>query len=160
MRAYCKKVAKATKTPLDVEKMVPDDWAFDGFDYQTAWDIYSMIPMNNVSDLRMKAMVFRIVLESSLFMLVAKRTFNPERIGVEYTKAIRGATGEKKVMCQKLDRLYDLSKKYHHVTDGRSTLGLSSLNPDEMIYFDKQIQEVHTWISENIANCNPNALTA
>lgn len=159
MRAYCKKVAKATKISLNAEKMVPDDWVFDGFDYQTAWYIYSMIPMSSVFDLRMKAMVFRIVLEASLFMLVAKRTFNPERIGSEYTKAIRGTTGEKKKQCQELDRLYDLSKKYHHGTDGSSTLGLAALNPDEMIYFDKQIQEVHIWISENVASCNPNALT-
>lgn len=159
LRAYCKRVSKVTKMKVDYEKLVPDDWEFHGFDYKKAWEVYSAISVDTISNLRMKAMLFRLVLETSLYMLVNKKTFNPERIGLEYSKAIKGNNGEKRDMCVELDRLYDLSKKYHHGVEGGSTLGLSALNPDEMIYFDEQIRDIHSWIINNSAMCNPNAMT-
>lgn len=158
MRAYCKKVIKATHIDIDPEKIVPEEWGFDGFNYQKVWALYTSIPTETIFNLRMKAMVFRIVLETSLYMLVSKKTFNPERIGTEYTKAIKGTHGEQNKMCEELDKLYDLSKKYHHGADGGSTLGLSALNPDEMIYFDEEIKKIHDWIVTHTELCNPNAV--
>ena len=46
--------------------------------------------MITVQDIREKALVFRVLLETSLYMLVQKNLFDPERIGSEYKKAING----------------------------------------------------------------------
>lgn len=159
LRAYCKKVSKVAKVKVNHEKLVPDDWTFTGFDYEKAWEVYSAIPGDSICNLRMKAILLRLVLETSLYMLVSKKTFNPERIGLEYSKATKGTTGEKHDMCVELDRLYDLSKKYHHGADDGSTLGLSALNPDEMLYFDEQIGAIHNWIVNHPNMCNPNAVS-
>lgn len=157
LRVYCKKVSDIAKVKVNHEKLVPDDWEFHGFNYEKAWEVYSAIPADSIGNLRMKALLFRLLLETSLYMMVNKKVFNPERIGQEYSKALKGTNGEKHDICAELDRLYDLSKKYHHGTDGGSTLGLSALNPDEMIYFDEQICAIHNWIIAHPAMCNPNA---
>lgn len=156
MRTYCEKVIEATNVDINSERIVPENWEFKGFDYQKVWDLYTAIPKETIFELRIKAMVFRIVLETSLYMLVSKKKFDPERIGNEYKKAVKGSHGEKQRMCKELNKLYDLSKKYHHGAEGGSTLGLSALNPDEMIYFDGEIQKIHDWIVTHMELCNPN----
>lgn len=157
MRAYCKQVAEYTKIEIDETKLIPEDWSFCGFDYNKSWEVYSQIPMITVQDIREKALVFRVLLETSLYMLVQKNLFDPERIGSEYKKAINGARGEKKNLLLELNRLYDFSKKYHHGADEASTLGLSALNPDEMRYYNEKITKIHDWIVNNYSECNSNA---
>lgn len=156
MRTYCKRVAQYTKIHIDEKKMIPEDWDFAGIDFYNAWDIYKSFSTETIDDLRKKAIVLRSVLETTLFALVEKKKFNPERIGQEYSKAIKGAIGEKRDMCKELNRLYDLSKKYHHGTEGKSTLGISSLNPDEMRYFDEIITKIHFWLMSHTEEWNTN----
>ena len=110
-------------------------------------------------NLRRKAIAFRILLETTLFMLLTKARFDPEHIGKFYNNAVKGQTGEKKEMCREIKKLYDLSKKYHHGAEDGSTLGLSALNPDEMLYFDQSITKIHYWILNHPSECNPNAAT-
>lgn len=114
------------------------------------------MPSDNIFDLRKKALAFRVLLETTLFMLLTKAKFDPEHISKFYNNAVNGQHGEKKRICEEIKKMYDLSKKYHHGAEEGSTLGLSDLNPDEMLYFDKIITEVHEWIKNHISDCNPN----
>ena len=134
---------------LDDEIIVPDSYNFNGFNYNYIRDLYKSISINNVEDARKKALFLRIMLEASLYQIVDKKQFNFSNIGSEYTKAINGNTSDRKNMCIKLKQLYDQSKKFHHGTDGDSTLGLAYINPDELEYCDEQINNIIEWIDAN-----------
>lgn len=158
LRSLCKRVSRYTKLQIDANKIVPNNFVFNGFDYNNAWSIYTSIDLNtSIYHMRLKGLMYRVILEVTLYKLVKKRTFDPEHIGAEYNKAIKGATGETKQMCTKLKELYDLSKKYHHGAESGSSLGLSALNPDEMAFFDLEINRIRDWISLHPEKCNPNA---
>lgn len=157
LRVYCKNASKKTKLKIDENLIVPEDFAFTGFNYDKVLNLYNSIGSDNIFELRKKAIVFRVLLEATLYMLVSKKKFNPERIGSEYSSAIKGAKKENKTMCECIKELYDLSKKFHHGADASSTLGISNLNPDEMLFYDREIKKVTTWISNNLDKCNPNA---
>lgn len=157
LRAYCKKASQKTKLNIDENLIIPEDFVFSGFNYDQVLNLYTSIGSDNIFELRKKAIVFRVLLEATLYMLVFKKKFDPERIGGEYLKAIKGAKKENKTMCECIKELYDLSKKFHHGADASSTLGISNLNPDEMLFYDREIKRVTTWISNNPDKCNPNA---
>ena len=157
IKTYCNSVMDATGLIIDVEKLVPSDFQYQGLDYDGAWNLYDAIPVDSMLNLRKKALAFRILLETSLFMLLSKSKFDPEHIGRFYNNAVKGQTGEKKKICQEIYKMYNLSKKYHHGAEEASTLGLSALNPDEMIFFDNKIRCIHEWIVAHIDECNANA---
>lgn len=167
LRAYCNKVSKATRKALNVNSLVPENYTFKGFDYQTAWELYEAIPIDSIYSLRKKALVLRVVLETTLFMLTDKKSFDYERIGDAYNGAYNKAkqvTRNKSVQelndnIQKLYKLYNFSKKYHHGAEGGSTLGLSSLNAEEMLQFDREIHEIHDWIFRHPDKCNKYAVS-
>lgn len=156
LRAYCNAVNRAAGSAFDSMQLIPDGFTWQGLDYDAAWKLYRAIPDDTIFDLRRKAIVFRILLETTLFMLLTKSKFDPEHISKFYNNAVNGQTGEKKIMCQEIRKLYDLSKKYHHGAEDGSTLGLSALNPDEMMYFDQKISKIHEWIVNHPTECNPN----
>lgn len=156
LRKYCDKVKNATGLEFDTIKLIPDGYNYNGLDYEKSWDLYNSMPSDNIFDLRKKALAFRVLLETTLFMLLTKAKFDPEHISKFYNNAVNGQHGEKKRICEEIKKMYDLSKKYHHGAEEGSTLGLSDLNPDEMLYFDKIITEVHEWIKNHISDCNPN----
>lgn len=165
LKAYCNKVKRVTKSFLDVNCLVPDAYTFWGFDYQTAWNLYESISVDTIIDLRRKALVLRVVLETSLFKLIDKRCLDPEHIGDAYNAAARKAVQRtNKKLIQELNdnilrlyKLYNFSKKYHHGAEGGSTLGLSSLNAEEMMQFDREIHAIHNWILAHPEKCNPRA---
>lgn len=114
------------------------------------------IPMDTMSELRQKALVFRLVLETSLYMMKdSNKKLNLERIGSEYNKLKKSseistrnhALKEKRKLCLMLCKLYEFSKKYHHGADNGSTLCLSALNPEEMHQYDEEIYKIHDWIA-------------
>lgn len=156
LRNYCEMVKNVTGLDLEKESLVPDDYVFHGLNFDKAWDIFSSIPEDSIHYLRKKALVFRVLLETTLFMLLTKNKFDPEHISKPYNNAVKGQVGEKKEICKKIKKMYDLSKKYHHGAEEGSTLGLSALNPDEMIYFTKEITSIHDWIVANPDKTNPN----
>lgn len=149
LRKLINDVRQATGLEINMQILVPENYVFNGFDYNTIRLLYDSIKINNVVDARKKAMLLRIFLEACLFQLTSKQKFNPERIGLEYKKVIKGCSGEKKKMAKKLKELYDLSKKYHHGAEDGSTLGLSYINPDEIEFFDSELQTVVKWIDNN-----------
>ena len=165
LRRYCYLVNKLTGKAFDKMSLVPDAYRFTGFDYNKAWEIYNAISMDTVMGLRKKALVFRVVLESTLFMLIDKNCMDPERIGLEYQKAAKQAKirtknrtlAEKRQWILKLCKLYTFAKKYLHGAEGRSTMGLSALNPEEMRQFDRDITEIHEWILNHTASINSHA---
>lgn len=159
LRAYCNAVNRAAGSSFDSTQLIPAGFTWQGLDYPAAWNLYSRIPDDTMFNLRRKAIAFRILLETTLFMLLTKARFDPEHIGKFYNNAVKGQTGEKKEMCREIKKLYDLSKKYHHGAEDGSTLGLSALNPDEMLYFDQSITKIHDWIVNHPSECNPNAAT-
>lgn len=158
LRALCTEITSITGLEIDANRLIPDDFAFSGFVYDNSWNMYELIPAETLPDLRKKAMVFRVLLEASLFMLVTRKQFDPEHIGKFYSKAESGQQGEKKELCAKIKRLYDLSKKYHHGAEEGSTLGLAALNADEMNYFNQSITKVHEWIITHMEQCNENRM--
>ena len=157
LRDYCKSIMNATGLKLDIERLVPEDFTYRGLDYKRSWKLYNAIPDDSMLSLRKKALAFRVLLETTLFMLVTKSKFDPEHIGKFFNNATKGQTGEKKIKCQEIYKMYNLSKKYHHGTGDASTLGLAALNPDEMLFFDKSICQIHDWIEMHLGDCNPNA---
>ena len=156
LRAYCQQVADATNYNFDIVKMIPEGFSYNGLNYESAWQLYSMLSSDNLLDVRKKALAFRVLLETMLFMLITKKKLDPEHIGKFYNNASKGASGIKRNLCVEIKKLYDLSKKYHHGADEGSTLGLSALNPDEMEYFDQSMVKIHDWIEANLSDCNPN----
>lgn len=158
LRSYCKIASKKTGLKLDENLLIPEDFSFSGFNYNRILSLYSSIGVDNVFDLRKKAIAFRVLLEAALYMVVSKKKFDPEHIGSEYTKAIRGTSKDKQKICVNLKELYEFSKKFHHGADSGSTLGISNLNPDEMVFYDTEIGKVTRWISENPDKCNVNAV--
>ena len=166
LRKYCDLVNKLTDNTFDKKKLVLDNYRFTGFDFKKAWEIYDSISSDSIIGLRKKALVFRVVLETTLFMLIDKKRMDPEAIGKVYNKAKNAASAktenailaEKRQLIIKLYNLYQLSKKYHHGAEGRSTLGLSSLNPDEMKQFDKEISVIHEWLENHEYESNQNAV--
>lgn len=161
LKAYCNSVNQATGQNFDgdclcVAGLFNEDGIFTGFDYVRTWELYEEIPMDTMLELRQKALVFRLVLETSLYMMKdSNKKLNLERIGSEYNKLKKTseistrnhALKEKRKLCLMLCKLYEFSKKYHHGADNGSTLGLSALNPEEMHQYDEEIYKIHDWIA-------------
>ena len=162
LRVYCKKVNRLGKVISNIDAMIPDDYSYTALDVESAWQLYSAFGTETMKSLRKKALALRLVLETSLYALVDKRSFDPENIGQEYNKAEKKAViktrdkklREKNEMIIQLHKLYDFAKKYHHGAEAGSTLGISMLNPDEMRQFDRIIIEIHKWIVDNPERCN------
>lgn len=157
LREYCNIVMQATGLKLDIERLVPEDFKYRGLDYEESWKLYNVFNDDSMLNLRKKALALRVLLEATLFMILKKAKFDPEHIGKFFNNAAKGQSGEKKQKCQEIYKMYNLSKKYHHGAEEASTLGLSALNPDEMLFFDKSICEIHNWIEAHLGECNPNA---
>lgn len=149
LRKYVSDVAQATNLIIEEDKLIPDGYKFEGFEYEKIKNMFLELNMDTIADARKKAMLLRISLEACLFQLTTKVKFDPERIGNEYKKVIGSCSGEKKKVAKNLKELYDLSKKYHHGADEGSTLGLSWINPDELELFDRELKTIFTWIDEN-----------
>lgn len=163
MKEYCKSVNQATGQSFDADclciaELFNEDSVFTGFDYARTWELYKEISMDTMIDLRKKALVFRLVLETSLYMMRdSSKKLNLERIGAEYNRLKKAseiatknhALMEKRKLCLVLCKLYEFSKKYHHGADDGSTLGLSALNPEEMYQYDEEICQIHDWIVTN-----------
>ena len=64
---------------------------------------------------------------------------------------------EKYNICKKLHELYDSSKKYHHGAEEGSFLGIAWINPNEIEYYDKILNEI---ISSIRATCTIRTLIA
>ena len=160
MKAYCDAVNQATGENFDgnllcAAELFNNDRVFTGFDYAKAWELYEGISMDSMLELREKALVFRLVLETSLYMMKdSNKKLNLERIGSEYNSLKKSSETftrnhdlrEKRQLCLTLCKLYEFSKKYHHGTDGGSTLGLAALNPEEMYQYNEEICKIHDWI--------------
>lgn len=149
LRKYVNDVTLATDLEIEANEYIPDEYKFDGFEYEKIKAMFLGLNMDTIADARKKAMLLRIALEACLFQLTTKVKFNPERIGNEYKKVIGSCSGEKKKIAKNLKELYDLSKKYHHGADEGSTLGLSWINPDELELFDRELKAIFLWIDEN-----------
>ena len=161
MKAYCNSVNQATGQDFDGESLCAaglfnEDGVFTGFDYARTWELYAGLSMDTMLELREKALVFRLVLETSLYMMRdSNKPLNLERIGSEYNKLKKSSEAstrdharmEKRKLCLMLCKLYEFSKKYHHGADDGSTLGLSALNPEEMHQYDEEICKIHDWIA-------------
>ena len=160
LKEYCEAVNQATSQDFDGDRLCAselfnEDGVFAGFDYATTWELYEGISMNSMLELREKALVFRLVLETSLYMLKdSSKKLNLERMGSEYNRLRKISEKstrnqelmEKRQLCLTLCKLYEFSKKYHHGADEGSTLGLSALNPDEMQQYNEEICKIHEWI--------------
>ena len=157
LRQYCQEVKDCTDLEVSIDDLIPDDFTYDGMNYQRAWQLYDSIKDDSMLGVRKKALVFRVLLEATLFLLGERKKFDPAHIGSFYDKALRGQKGTKLKYCKKMKKMYDLSKKYHHGPDeDGSTLGLAALNPDEMAYFDNNIRMIHQWIDIHPEECNQN----
>lgn len=149
LRKYVSDVIQATNLVIEEDKIIPDGYIFDGFEYEKVRTMFLELNLDTLADARRKAMILRIALEACLFQLTTKAKFDPERIGSEYKKVIGSCSGEKKKIAKNLKELYDLSKKYHHGADEGSTLGLSWINPDELELFDRELKDIFLWIDEH-----------
>ena len=159
MRKLIKSVNIITHENFDLYKLIPDDFIFEGFTYENAWELYTYYGLNNLRNARIKAIILRVVLETTLFAIISKEKLDPERIGKQYERAAgdnMNSNEDKRKYVAKLKRLYDMVKKYHHGTDGKSTIGISEITFDEMCYYDNEITEIHKWIEEHKVECNPN----
>lgn len=160
MKEYCNAVNQATGQNFDENllcavELFNEEGVFTGFDYEKTWKLYEKFSMDSMLELRQKALVFRLVLETSLYMMKeTNKELNLERIGTEYNKLRKASEAstrkhnfmEKRKLCLNLCKLYEFSKKYHHGTDGGSTLGLAALNPEEMYQYNEEICKIHDWI--------------
>lgn len=148
LKAYIEQINYLTNSSFDAD-MLLHGFEFKGFDFKSISQIYSQIPLTTITEIRKKALILRPLLEACLYQLSEKKKFDPEHISTAYKNAIKGAHGEKKNMCKKLKEIYDLTKKYHHGADDGSTLGISWINPNEMMYFDQEISNIVDFINES-----------
>ena len=97
-------------------------------------------------------MLIRPLIEACFFQFSLRERFDPQNIGAAYNSTIKANSSnpEKKQMCIELRKLYDASKKYHHGADDGSLLGISWINPNEIEYFDEELEK----IVDNIRNNN------
>lgn len=143
LKEYVSLVAAKTGTVIDTERLV-GDMSFDGFDFESVSDMYQRIPLDSMKNARKKALLMRPLIEACFFQMSTKSKFDPEHIGTMYKSAIRSnsQSPDRKEICEKLEELYDSSKKYHHGADDGSLLGISWVNPNEIEYYDEVLLDI------------------
>lgn len=133
---------------------IPLTFAFNGFGFQEAYNLYDSIHTDCIMDIRKKAMVLRVLAETVLYKMLNEQ-LDYKNIGKAYQKNIDTSNDDKRFYAQRLCEIYNQIKKYQHGAKGASTLGLAWINPKEIIFFDQEIKEIIEYLvgtNEEIRN--------
>lgn len=149
LKEYVQLVSSMTAIDVDKEKLV-ETYSFQGFDFDSIVNLYLSISIDSMKSVRKKALLMRPLIEACFFQLSSKNKFDPEHIGKMYKNTISANRDdpERKEICRELKELYDGSKKYHHGADDGSLLGISWINPNEIVFFDERMRHIISMIRE------------
>lgn len=126
IRALLKRIKKETKCIFNETSFIPDNFVFQGFDYQMLNAMYNSIELETIGDARKKALIMRPLLEACLVKLVNKSKVDAEHIGAEYARATKNSDKNIRKYAVKLQELYRITCKYHHGMKSGSTLGIDT----------------------------------
>lgn len=150
IKEYVDLISVKTGLHIDSEKIV-SGYSFDGFDFNKISTLYTNIPLDSMKNARKKVLLMRLLIEACFFQLSKKDSFNFGKIGYVYNQVIKENKddADKYRMCKALKEIYDSSKKYHHGADDGSLLGIAWINPNEIEYYDKVLNDIIANIKTN-----------